>query len=100
LFIEKSSNSIFLLVSKVSSYATSFTINSPKKSKKISVFDVTNAVRCYDSQDLKALPKIASRGSASIYNSYWKGTTRFAIKKFEKNKISMKKIVNEVRYRY
>jgi hypothetical protein len=53
----------------------------------------------YDSQDLKNISKIDSGGSASVYAAFWKNTsTKYAIKKFDRDKTSMKEIINEVCY--
>jgi hypothetical protein len=53
----------------------------------------------YDSQDFKNVTKIDSGGSASVHAAYWKDTlTKYAIKKFDKDKISMKETINEVCY--
>ncbi|RGB38039.1 kinase-like domain-containing protein [Rhizophagus diaphanus] len=51
----------------------------------------------YDYQDLKNISKIDSGGSASVFVAYWKDTlTKYAIKTFDKDKTSMREIINEI----
>ncbi|CAB5389585.1 unnamed protein product [Rhizophagus irregularis] len=50
---------------------------------------------CYDSQDFKNLTEIDSGGSALVYDVYWKSTSRFAIKKFNKSS-NKESIINEI----
>jgi len=49
----------------------------------------------YGPQDFKNLTEIASGGSALVYDAYWKSTSRFAIKKFNKS-TNKESIVNEI----
>ncbi|CAB4405754.1 unnamed protein product [Rhizophagus irregularis] len=59
--------------------------------------DIVDVEICYDYQDLKNISKIDSGGSASVFVARWKDTpTKYAIKKFDKDKISMREIINEI----
>lgn len=67
----------------------------------MNIIDVLLEEKYYDSQDLNNISKIDSGGSASVHVAYWKDTlTKYAIKKFDKDKVSMKEIINEVSYWY
>ncbi|RGB36315.1 kinase-like domain-containing protein [Rhizophagus diaphanus] len=64
---------------------------------KLNIIDELLEENYYDFQDFKNVSKIDSGGSASVHVAYWKDTsTKYAIKKFDKDKISMKEIINEV----
>ncbi|CAB4405755.1 unnamed protein product [Rhizophagus irregularis] len=59
--------------------------------------DIVDVEKYYDYQDFKNISKIDSGGSASVFVTYWKDTlTKYAIKKFDKDKISMREIINEI----
>ncbi|CAB5299344.1 unnamed protein product [Rhizophagus irregularis] len=64
---------------------------------KLNIIDKLLEENYYDFQDFKNVSKIDSGGSASVHVACWKDTsTKYAIKKFDKDKISMKEIINEV----
>ncbi|CAB4475068.1 unnamed protein product [Rhizophagus irregularis] len=64
---------------------------------KLNIIDELLEENYYDFQDFKNVSKIDSGGSASVHVAYWKDTsTKYAIKNFDKDKISMKEIINEV----